>query len=184
MSASCRGKQPGKERLGGPEGTFRFAAPEGTNPYPSELSFSGKARKVKIGGLGGTRTPDALLRTETLYPLSYEAAPVSSMTGSALGQNWGVVVGWMEFDLRLEGCRSLKDKRQILRSLIDRIRRNLHASVAETGDQELWGNACIGIAVAACSAAHAEQALQAVERFVEELATVEVVGCQRGIERV
>ena len=26
-----------------------------------------------IGGLGGTRTPDALLRTEALYPLSYEA---------------------------------------------------------------------------------------------------------------
>lgn len=28
----------------------------------------------EIGGLGGTRTPDALLRTEALYPLSYEAA--------------------------------------------------------------------------------------------------------------
>ncbi len=27
----------------------------------------------KHGGLGGTRTPDALLRTEALYPLSYEA---------------------------------------------------------------------------------------------------------------
>jgi hypothetical protein len=27
-----------------------------------------------LGGLGGTRTPDALLRTEALYPLSYEAA--------------------------------------------------------------------------------------------------------------
>lgn len=25
------------------------------------------------GGLGGNRTPDALLRTEALYPLSYEA---------------------------------------------------------------------------------------------------------------
>lgn len=30
-----------------------------------------------IGGLGGTRTPDALLRTEALYPLSYEAAAIS-----------------------------------------------------------------------------------------------------------
>jgi hypothetical protein len=29
---------------------------------------------LKLGGLGGTRTPDALLRTEALYPLSYEAA--------------------------------------------------------------------------------------------------------------
>ncbi len=31
---------------------------------------------LKVGALGGTRTPDALLRTETLYPLSYEGAPV------------------------------------------------------------------------------------------------------------
>ena len=30
--------------------------------------------RSEIGGLGGTRTPDALLRTEALYPLSYEAA--------------------------------------------------------------------------------------------------------------
>jgi inhibitor of KinA len=30
--------------------------------------------KAKIGALGGTRTPDALLRTEALYPLSYEGA--------------------------------------------------------------------------------------------------------------
>ena len=30
--------------------------------------------KFECGGLGGTRTPDALLRTEALYPLSYEAA--------------------------------------------------------------------------------------------------------------
>ena len=33
------------------------------------------------GGLGGTRTPDALLRTEALYPLSYEAADLPSVPG-------------------------------------------------------------------------------------------------------
>ena len=30
--------------------------------------------ETQAGGLGGTRTPDALLRTEALYPLSYKAA--------------------------------------------------------------------------------------------------------------
>ena len=33
-----------------------------------------RPRQRLAGGLGGTRTPDALLRTEALYPLSYEAA--------------------------------------------------------------------------------------------------------------
>lgn len=39
-----------------------------------------------LGGLGGTRTPDALLRTEALYPLSYEAAesPVYSPSKALL----------------------------------------------------------------------------------------------------
>lgn len=30
--------------------------------------------EVYFGALGGNRTPDALLRTEALYPLSYEGA--------------------------------------------------------------------------------------------------------------
>lgn len=32
------------------------------------------------GGLGGNRTPDALLRTEALYPLSYEAGFLDKYT--------------------------------------------------------------------------------------------------------
>lgn len=39
----------------------------------------------KIGGLGGTRTPDALLRTEALYPLSYEAAVASGVRSGWAG---------------------------------------------------------------------------------------------------
>ena len=36
--------------------------------------FEPKSDSKTVGGLGGTRTPGALLRTEALYPLSYEAA--------------------------------------------------------------------------------------------------------------
>lgn len=34
----------------------------------------GSSLKSLFGALGGNRTPDALLRTEALYPLSYEGA--------------------------------------------------------------------------------------------------------------
>ena len=37
----------------------------------------------KPGGPGGNRTPDALLRTEALYPLSYEAVLEHSLHRSA-----------------------------------------------------------------------------------------------------
>lgn len=62
-----------------------FAAfhPEGLGnrrtPWPPQRSVThDSGRDIPgFGGLGGTRTPDALLRTEALYPLSYEAAAIS-----------------------------------------------------------------------------------------------------------
>ena len=42
-------------------------------PNNTRCSWEGGS-EFELGGLGGTRTPDALLRTEALYPLSYEAA--------------------------------------------------------------------------------------------------------------
>lgn len=48
-------------------------------PVSGQVERSSKRNKglKGVGALGGTRTPDALLRTETLYPLSYEGAPNS-----------------------------------------------------------------------------------------------------------
>ena len=43
-------------------------------PPEGDLGTSKLFEVQKLGGLGGNRTPDALLRTEALYPLSYEAA--------------------------------------------------------------------------------------------------------------
>ena len=53
---------------------------EPTIPLLGGFPFSRRARSTtpaplrKYGALGGIRTPDALLRTEALYPLSYEGA--------------------------------------------------------------------------------------------------------------
>lgn len=41
--------------------------------------------KIKIGGPGGNRTPDALLRTEALYPLSYEANRTANLPVACIG---------------------------------------------------------------------------------------------------
>ncbi len=73
-----------------------------------------------------------------------------------------MVLGSIELQLRLEGCDSLKDKRQILRSLVDRVRREFNVAVAEVGDHELWGNATIGVACVSNDARHAESILQHV----------------------
>lgn len=57
-----------------------------------------------------------------------------------------MTVGICTLELHIPYARSLKDKRQVLRSLIDRLRRH-NVSVAEVAHQDLWQRA--GIAIAA-----------------------------------
>lgn len=69
-------------------------------------------------------------------------------------------------DLALDGCRSLKDKRQILRSIIERTRVRYQVAIAEIEDQDLWQRAVIGIAYVSGSGGHAEEVMQKVVEFI------------------
>jgi len=85
-----------------------------------------------------------------------------------------MVVGSLEVHLRMDGCRSLKEKRQVLRPLIERLRRDLHASVAEVGDNDLWNVAVVGVACVGASTLQVQQALDGAIRIVDEYADVVV----------
>ena len=69
---------------------------------------------------------------------------------------------------------SLKDKRQVCRSLIDKTRQKFNASVAEVGTHDVHQTLTIGIALVSGEAAHAQQSLDAVIRFMEEHADAEL----------
>jgi uncharacterized protein YlxP (DUF503 family) len=94
-----------------------------------------------------------------------------------------MVVGTLELSLRLEGCSSLKDRRQILRSTMERARRSFSVSIAEVDDQHLWGNACIGVACVSNNSAQAESILQHVLDLFDSNPQVEVVGVERHVEQ-
>ena len=70
---------------------------------------------------------------------------------------------------------SLKDKRQVCRSLIDKTRRRFNVSIAEVDSQDVHQTLVIGIAVVSGEASHAEQSLDAIVRFMEEHADAELV---------
>ena len=73
-------------------------------------------------------------------------------------------VGVAEVDLHFPGARSLKDKRQDLRSLVDRLRHRLHVLVVESDHQDLHQRA--GIAVSSL-ATDAEAARGTVARALD-----------------
>src|SRR4029450_99541 len=56
-----------------------------------------------------------------------------------------MVIGLLTLDLHFPGARSLKDKRQALRSLETRIRNRFNVAVAEVEHQDLWQRARLAV---------------------------------------
>jgi uncharacterized protein len=78
-----------------------------------------------------------------------------------------VWIGTATAELVLPGPRSLKDKRRIVRSVVERWRR-LGLAAAEVGDHEDWHSAVIGAAACSGSRTVVEAALEQARRIVDE----------------
>lgn len=73
----------------------------------------------------------------------------------------------LTLELRMEGARSLKDKRQVTRSLKDRLRASFNVAVAEVEVTELWQRATIAVV----SVSDSRDYLDGLMRNVESAAT-------------
>lgn len=62
-----------------------------------------------------------------------------------------MIVAVLTVELRLEYARSLKDRRQCVRSIKDSLRHNFNVSVAELDEAIVWQRATIGIAAISAS---------------------------------
>lgn len=81
--------------------------------------------------------------------------------------------------LQLPASRSLKDKRQVVRSLTDRLRRQFNVAVAEVEEHDAWQTAVLGLAVVSNEAGHAERQLDRIVNAIEQARVdVEVVDRQ------
>jgi uncharacterized protein YlxP (DUF503 family) len=63
---------------------------------------------------------------------------------------------------------SLKDKRQVVHSVAQRIRNKFQVSVAEVGDNDAWQIATIGVACVSNEALQCERILDEIVRFVQD----------------
>lgn len=80
-------------------------------------------------------------------------------------------IAFLTLELRIEGAHSLKDKRQVVRSMKDRLRAKFNVSVAELEQTELWQRATLGIASISSSRDYLEGLMQNVEREAGRLAS-------------
>ena len=75
---------------------------------------------------------------------------------------------------------SLKDKRQIRRSLIEKTRHRYNVSVAEIDTQDIHQTLTIGIAVVSGDSTHRKESIDEIIRFMEtqadaELTSIEII---------
>ncbi len=85
----------------------------------------------------------------------------------------------LDLDLHIPQARSLKDKRAVLKPILEGCRRRFSVAAAEVGAQDRWQAAELGVAAVASSAQHVSDVLDAVERFVWSFPEVEVVSAER-----
>jgi uncharacterized protein len=72
-------------------------------------------------------------------------------------------VGTVVLELAIEHAQSLKDRRQVVRSLKDRLRHGFNVSVAELDEALAWNRATVGIAAISASPAYLAGQLAQVE---------------------
>jgi uncharacterized protein len=71
-------------------------------------------------------------------------------------------VGLLTLELHIPDAQSLKDKRQVLRSLKDKLRRQFNVAVAELDHQEVWQRSVVGVVTLSNEEKHVNEVLQKV----------------------
>ena len=82
--------------------------------------------------------------------------------------------------LIIPGAHSLKDKRMVAKSLIDKTRRKFNASVSEVDTQDMRQTLTIGVAVISEKRSHAQNMLDELIRYIENNAEAELTSVEEG----
>ncbi len=88
-------------------------------------------------------------------------------------------IGWIEFDILLGEIYSLKQKRSVMRPLVNELRRRFDLAAAETGSQELLRRGQIGIAMVAGDRVHLVEVLDAAERLLAAYPELDLLSSRR-----
>jgi uncharacterized protein YlxP (DUF503 family) len=79
-----------------------------------------------------------------------------------------MVIGVCRVTLYLPASHSLKDKRQVVRSLLERVQHRFHLAVAEVDDQDRWQVATLGLVCVSSSASIVDEILTHALAYIEE----------------
>lgn len=87
-------------------------------------------------------------------------------------------IGVLTLELRLHQADSLKEKRVVVNSVLDRIRARFNVSAAQLDDHDLWGSATLGVAVISNDQPTAHTILNHVRDLAESETRCDIADCR------
>jgi len=79
-------------------------------------------------------------------------------------------IAYLTLEIRIEAAHSLKDKRQVVRSMKDRLRNSFNISIAEIDATDLWQRATLGVVSISGSRDYLDGLMRNIEQAAVRLA--------------
>ena len=83
--------------------------------------------------------------------------------------------------LRIPGCRSLKEKRKVVKSMVGRIRNHFNVSAAEVGANDIHQRAEIGLALLGNSGRLVNAKVDKLINMAHDMALAEIISSEMEI---
>jgi hypothetical protein len=95
-----------------------------------------------------------------------------------------MVVGTLKIEFLLSDNRSLKGKRKVVRSMVDKVKSRFNVSIAEVGSNDKWQKIELGISTVGNDRRHVDSSLNHVHEFLESLYLAQIVNTEMDIVNV
>jgi hypothetical protein len=89
-----------------------------------------------------------------------------------------MVVGTLKIEFLLVENRSLKGKRKVVRSMVDKVKSRFNVSIAEVGSNDKWQKIELGISAIGNDRRHIDSSLSHVLEFLDSLCLAQIVNTQ------
>ena len=86
-----------------------------------------------------------------------------------------MIVGTMKIVFYIHDNRSLKGKRKIVKSMVDKVKNKFNVAIAEIGSNDKWQKIELGVSTVGNDRRHIDKSLNNILAFLESLYLAEMV---------
>lgn len=92
-----------------------------------------------------------------------------------------MVVGTLKIEFRLSENRSLKGKRKVVRSMVDKVKSKFNVAIAEVGANDKWQKIELGVCTVGNDRRHIDSSLNHILAFLDSLYLAQIVNTEMEI---